>query len=150
MAELSRCGNVTAAAKKAGLDRREAYRHREEDRAFAAEWEKALLLGVAGLEDEARRRAFEGTERPVFNRGEECGTVREFSDTLLIVLLKAHAPEKYIDRVRSEHTGADGGPIEMAAVNLYLPDNSRDVSALTAPATGVTGIDDGTGGDVDD
>jgi hypothetical protein len=47
------------------------------------------------LEDEAVRRAYEGVERPVFQGGKQVGVVREYSDTLLIFLLKALRPEKY-------------------------------------------------------
>jgi hypothetical protein len=57
-------------------------------------------LGVAALEDEARRRAYEGWEEPVWHKGVNCGTVRKFSDTLLIVLLKAHMPEKYRENIK--------------------------------------------------
>ena len=55
------------------------------------------------LELEARRRAVEGTERPVFYQGGEVGYVREYSDTLLIFLLKAHRPNKFRERVEHEH-----------------------------------------------
>jgi antitoxin (DNA-binding transcriptional repressor) of toxin-antitoxin stability system len=34
------------------------------------------------------------------------------SDAMLALLLKAKAPEKYKDRTATEHTGANGGPIQ--------------------------------------
>ena len=49
----------------------------------------------------------EGWEEPVgWYKGEAGGTVRRFSDTLLIFLLKGAAPEKY--RERLEVRGALG------------------------------------------
>jgi hypothetical protein len=54
------------------------------------------------LETEARRRALEGVEEPVFYQGQQCGTVHKYSDTLLIFLLKGCRPEKYVERVRQE------------------------------------------------
>ena len=57
-----------------------------------------MEIGTSALEDEAHRRAFDGTEEPVFHQGQECGSVRKYSDTLAIFLLKAHAPEKYRER----------------------------------------------------
>ena len=33
------------------------------------------------------------------------GTVRKFSDTLLIVLLKAHKPEKYRENIKMDVSG---------------------------------------------
>jgi hypothetical protein len=37
---------------------------------------------------------------------------------MLEILLKAHRPEKFKDRVANEHTGAGGGPIATANVDL--------------------------------
>jgi hypothetical protein len=37
--------------------------------------------------------------------------VREYSDTLLIFLLKGMRPQKYRDQARVEHTAPDGGGI---------------------------------------
>lgn len=47
---------------------------------------------------EMRRRAVEGTVRPVFYRGEQVGGVREYSDRLLEVLAKAEDPDTFGDR----------------------------------------------------
>lgn len=47
------------------------------------------------LEAEARRRAIEGTDEPVFFQGEQCGQIRKFSDTLLIFLLKGRRKEVF-------------------------------------------------------
>ena len=58
------------------------------------------------LEAEARRRAVEGVRKPIYCQGEICGTVREYSDTLLFFLLKGAMPEKYRDDYRAEHTGS--------------------------------------------
>jgi hypothetical protein len=69
---------------------------------------------VTALEDEAHRRAFDGTLEPVFHQGDECGTVRKYSDTLAIFLLKAHAPDKYRESSRMELTGANGGPVQIS------------------------------------
>lgn len=110
---LSTYGNISRAAEKSGLDRAGLYVKRRNDNAFSAEWDKAMEIGVEAIEDEAKRRAFEGWEEPVWYRGDLCGTVRKFSDTLLIVLLKAHKPEKYRENSKVELSGKDGTPIEV-------------------------------------
>ena len=102
LALLSECGNVTRAAEESGCGRVMLYKIRREDEAFAAEWETAADIGAKRLEDEARRRAVEGWQDPVWHQGQQVGTVRKYSDTLLICLLKAHHPEKYADRQKSE------------------------------------------------
>ena len=45
------------------------------------------------------RRALEGGEEPVFYQGKIVGSVRKYSDTLLMFMLKARRPERYRDRV---------------------------------------------------
>jgi hypothetical protein len=109
---LSDTANVSAAAKKVRVSRGHMYRLRDEDIEFAAAWDEAVKLGTAALEDEAVRRAKDGTLKPVFYRGEKVGTIREYSDTLLIFLLKARDPDKYAERVKKEVTGPGGGPIQ--------------------------------------
>ena len=107
LALLSEYGNVTRAADDAGLSRVYLYQMKRGDESFAAEWEEAARVGAARLEDEARKRAVEGWEEPVWHRGEMCGTVRKFSDTLLICLLKAHHPDKYRENIKQQIEGGD-------------------------------------------
>lgn len=78
--------SVTAAAEAAGIDRKTAYRWRDAEPDFADAWEDALEDGTDRLEDEALRRAYNG------------------SDTMVIFLLKARRPKKYRERVQRENT----------------------------------------------
>lgn len=94
--KLAECGNVTRSCKAAGISRWTAYRYRAEHPDFEAAWNDAVKIAVGLLEDEAWRRAREGTKKPVFYKGIKAGTIREYSDTLLIFLLKAH-DKKYRD-----------------------------------------------------
>lgn len=100
LVSLASYGNVTAAASAAGVSRGFAYESRHDDPAFASDWDAALDIGTSALEDEARRRAFEGVEKPIYQGGSLVGQVQEYSDTLLIFLLKAHRP-KYRDTSRN-------------------------------------------------
>lgn len=98
LAELAKSGNISAAARGAGLSRSHAYALRASDPEFAAEWADALEEAVDSLEAEARRRAIEGVDSPHFHGGQLTGTVKKYSDSLLMFLLKAHRPERYRDR----------------------------------------------------
>lgn len=113
LATLAETGNVTRSATAVGASRSVVYEWRMADEEFAKAWDQAVRIAVYGLEDEARRRAEEGVEEPVFHQGSQCGTVRKFSDTLLIFLLKAHDP-KYREKTGLELTGANGGPVQMS------------------------------------
>jgi hypothetical protein len=92
-------GNVTLSCEIAGISKRAAYDWRESDVEFAADWNEAVESGTEDLESEARRRALIGVDEPVFYQGEACGTVKKYSDTLLIFLLKGRRPDKYRDNV---------------------------------------------------
>jgi hypothetical protein len=123
LALLSEYGNVARAADEAALSRVALYARRARDEEFAADWDEAARIGAARLEDEARRRAVEGWDEPVWHKGIQCGTTRKYSDTLLICLLKAHHPEKYAERSKNELTGADGGPLTVEVVSFADSDS---------------------------
>lgn len=125
LAAFSRLGNITAAAEKARVSRRIVPHWREHDPAFSAAFDQAAVEATDRLEAEARRRAVDGVDEPVFHRGEEVATVKKYSDLLLIFLLKGALPSKY--RERHEVTGAGGGPIELSAY-VYLPSNGREAA----------------------
>jgi hypothetical protein len=56
--------------------------------------------------------------KPVFQNGEQVGVIREYSDTLLIFLLKGHRPERFKDRRETQVTGKNGGPISLTYAEL--------------------------------
>lgn len=97
-AALRRMPNVAKACSAAGVSRQSAYRHRNEYPEFAAAWEDALQDGLDLWEAEMARRAFEGSEIPIMFEGNHVASRYEYSDTLAIVLMKAHRPEKYKER----------------------------------------------------
>lgn len=108
LAAFALTGNVLVASETAGVPRRTIYEWRRADPEFAAAMDLAREEACDRLEEEARRRAYDGTEEPVFGRVErdrdgQVGTVQKYSDTLLIFLLKGNKPEKFRERV--EHSG---------------------------------------------
>lgn len=105
LASLARYGNVKLACTAAKMARDTAYTWRAKQPDFKAAWEDALKDAVNVLEREAYRRAVKGTDKPVYQQGVQVGTIREYSDTLLIFLLKGAAPDKYRERVQTEHSG---------------------------------------------
>ena len=102
---LAKTSNISEAARAAGLTRVQVCNAYEIDEKFALAWRAAVDEAVDDLEQEARRRALDGTEEPVFYQGKECARVRRYSDSLMLALLKAERPEKYKDRVASELSG---------------------------------------------
>lgn len=130
------CGNITRAAQLAKIHRSDHYAWMQ-DEEYANAFAEANKEACEALEMEARRRAVEGVQKPVIYQGQLCRepkrdkhgelvrdkdgavifgpplTVREYSDTLLIFLMKGANPEKYRDNAKVEHTGPGGKPLEV-------------------------------------
>ena len=126
--------SVTAACKAAPMGLRTAYNLRSSDEAFKAAWDAAIEEGTDRLEDEARRRAFEGIEAPLVSAGKLVATTRRYSDRLLIFLLKSRRPEKYRERTSIEH----GGGIDVTGAKEALERKLAGLAAARA-APGVPG-----------
>jgi hypothetical protein len=127
LAALRESGNVRLSCEAVKIDRKTAYNLRDADEDFARAWKDALEESADLLEQEARRRAYEGVRRLKFDRGklitipllddegkfvlggdgEPLTTPyveHEYSDTLLIFLLKGVRPEVYRERGEMKHT----------------------------------------------
>lgn len=136
LAALAETGVVTYAAKAAKIQRWHAYVLRKEDAEFAREWDSALEEAADLLEREAVRRAREGTRRYKFGkdgepftdpRTEEPYYELEYSDTLLIFLLKGMRPNKYRDNVRHEHAGDKDAPIQFQHAHKITMEEFRQL-----------------------
>ena len=111
-------GSVTKACQAADIDRSIHYRRLKADPKYAQAFAEAQECAVAVLEDECIRRAT-GVDEPVVYQGEFSYplvrdakgkiqrsltplTVRKYSDSLLMFLLRGAKPERY--RERFDHT----------------------------------------------
>ena len=65
---------------------------RARDPEFAADWDESMEQARGKVESELHRRAVEGYEEPVYQRGEKVGTVRKYSDRLLELRIKSLIP----------------------------------------------------------
>jgi hypothetical protein len=81
---------------------------------FAQRWNEAYECGVDNLEDTATRRGVEGVEKPVYQGGVLVGSVTEYSDTLLGLMLRGKRPKVY-NTGRHEHASK-----ERMTINTYL------------------------------
>jgi len=129
-------GNVSRAAERSGFNRNSHYHWLSEKDEVGAPTPEAVLYrekvdmieaqACDEVEREIRRRGVIGVLKPQFYQGKVCGTVREFSDVLLIFRAKALMPEKY--RERHEVTGAGGKPLHPEKVEHV---HTLDLSALS-------------------
>lgn len=132
----STVATISHAAKLVGIDRSTHYDWLDTDPQYKEAFEEAKLTACDNLEAEARRRAMVGCEEVIYYQGVECGRVRKYSDTLLIVLLKANMPERYIERRAIEHAGTVG--VKTAVVPA---EELTDVELATIAARGRRGAD---------
>ncbi len=104
--------HIAKAAKLAGVGRTTVYDWLRSDEAFRTSFEEVRESIRDSLEAEAFRRAVKGTRKPVYQQGQLVGYVREYSDGLLTLLLKAH-DAKYRDVNKVSFTDPSG---EMPAI----------------------------------
>lgn len=141
-------GNVTFSASQAGVDRLTHYICWMKDPKYVEAFTSAKEEATDVLEYEARRRALKGVRkhagfykgRPVMRAagppnpetGEpnlEAIMVDEYSDTLLIFLLKGNRPEKYRERVElTDHEGRN--PLTAALEDMWNKINGGGRAAV--------------------
>ena len=104
LVSLRQHGSVKKAAFAAGYQDSSFIRKlRKTDEDFSAEWDEALLVAVDDvLLPEAQRRAVEGTQEPVFHKGEIVGWKQRYSDQLMMFLVRGAMPEKYGTHVKAD------------------------------------------------
>lgn len=110
------CGNVTASSEYASVDRSTVYSWKESDADFMTAYGQAEAQAEDVLAQAAYERAVLGVtrEKPIYKNGVLVDklTVTEYSDTLLMFLLRARNPGKY-------GTTAQAPRNDEAAVKLY-------------------------------
>ena len=94
--------------------------------AFARAIPAAMRSWMNRLEDEAHRRAVEGyNPRPVYHKGKKVGEIREYSDSLLALLLKSRRPEVY--------ARGDRAPTQNVVLNMTLQEQYKRLERLGIP-----------------
>jgi hypothetical protein len=133
LAALRATGSIRAAARRASPGSRSAEGPRstfrmalQRDPEFAAASQEALDDALGSLEAEAMRRAVEGYQRPIYQKGQLVGYETVFSDNMLLTLLRARAPEAYSERRDVHVTGTVSHlhgvlTIDVAEISLLDP-----------------------------
>jgi hypothetical protein len=95
--------NISSACTAVGISRNTYYGWLEHDEHFAAALKQADAAATERLEREAYRRAIEGSpyKRTSYWHGEPVGTDEkiEYSDNLLMLLLRARRPDLYREKI---------------------------------------------------
>jgi hypothetical protein len=115
-------GNTSASCRTVGISTNLVTKYwLKEDKEFVERYAVALEEANDWLEQEAFRRGFQGVDKPVIHQGmptmledPETGekhmfTVKEYSDPLLLSLMKARRPEKFRENQKVTHDVEKGG-----------------------------------------
>jgi hypothetical protein len=106
------CASIKAAARAAGIRHGVHYEWMRTNALYRQSFEAVQEEAAQALEDEAVRRAHEGVRRLVLHAGRPVRHNHrplyetEYSDSLLILLLKRFRPNLYRERTIVEHSGA--------------------------------------------
>ena len=92
---LGKCGNVTDAARVAGVSDTTFYRHLNRDPEFARLCDLARAQAARPIETLAWQRATEGAPETVIRNGEVVQIRIKPSDSLMRLMLQASNPKKY-------------------------------------------------------
>lgn len=119
---LSVTGRTDLARKAAGLKSLNAFlKLRREDDEFAEAWADAKEAGGYLLIEEAKRRAVQGVDHPVYYKGKKISTYKQYSDGLLTLLIKGAFPDEYADRRKIEGIGEGKMGVALLPVTVIDP-----------------------------
>ena len=99
------------AARIAGCAKSTPHDRAESDSEFAAAALAAEEEAIGMVEASAFKSAVYGDLKPVYHMGVRVGEVVEYSDRMRELLLKAHRPEKYRDRLSVDGTLRGQAPV---------------------------------------
>jgi hypothetical protein len=117
LAAFAESASVAKAARWARISRTAHYNWMALDPTYPPRFAEAQRRAVRSLEDEAVRRGREGVRRAVYHKGKIVGYETEYSDSLLLAVLRANDPGKFQPAI----TNADGTPAGTTIQLVLLP-----------------------------
>jgi len=124
-------GTASEAARLTGIPRDTHKEWLRKSETYRQAFQEADDAATEVLEKEALRRAVEGREETVYFNGQPCGTVRKYSDVLLIFLLKAKRPDVYRERYDARITANMNVQSAVKVIHEYH-DQPPAIEALAA------------------
>lgn len=130
---LQETGVVKAACEKVDLSYHTYITWWKRDETFKEQVAEAVEISTQHMEAEAHRRAVRGVKKPVFYRGEEVGQIDEYSDGLLMFLLRSRRPDVYGDKVKISGNMNHEGEIRIVEATDWYGNSDRLPAETFAP-----------------
>jgi hypothetical protein len=110
LAVVAVSGRPTQAASKLQMNYMKLRELYKDDDVFRERWDLSMKAAFEHQEDEVRRRAFDGYQRPIYQMGKLVGHETVYSDALAMTMLKAGKPDTYNPKTVQtiEHAGHVG------------------------------------------
>lgn len=122
LAALANFGLISASCELAGVSDESVRRERARSADFDHQCRQAIDKSVDNVELRLREYAMVGVKKrritTVDGKVVQDVELTEPSVAAITFFLKAHRPEKYRETIRTETTGADGGPVLLDVTNL--------------------------------
>jgi hypothetical protein len=122
-------GNITTTCRALGLNRNRVAGWITKDKSFGEAFAEAKEMAADLVERAMYDVAINGHVKPVYQQGRLVGHTREVVPGLMIKVAQALRPEKWREQQKVEHSGPDGGPIEIAAVEQRILGRIADLAA---------------------
>jgi hypothetical protein len=119
LAEYAVTARISLAAQKAGVRRGDHYKWLEKDPDYVQAFEHVKRLAADYVQAEIVRRAVDGYDEDVFYQGQKCGTIKRYSDGLMILLAKGMMPEMYGTQ-KTEISGPQGQPVQAKIEVVFI------------------------------
>ena len=148
-------GIVDRAARAVGINRCTVYKWRERDERFAKAYTVAMDRAMDVMEDEGKRRAFEGTRKGIYFEGRLVAAELQYSDACWLAIMRAHRPQyQQNGKTTFQGTGKDGAiPLSLvlpehlkAATDEQLRAASERLDQAIADARSIVGGENSPGG----
>lgn len=133
LSALEDTGVISKACVSANISRKTVWMKRRDDKQFQERFEDSLKSGALLLEAEAIRRASEGLIRKKFTKagapiidpetGEQY-VEHEYSDSLLLAMLRRHFPDQYRDKPAETHITTN-----VQNIVLFSEDKRKELQA---------------------
>jgi hypothetical protein len=108
---IATCGHMKHAAQAARISKatHNWWMHSADNKDdYATAYARVKPMAAQALLDHAIDRATNGTQKPIFYKGELVGYENQYSDTLMVLLLKGEYPEKYRERSETQISNKPG------------------------------------------
>jgi hypothetical protein len=122
-------GNITTTCRALGLNRNRVAGWIAKDKNFAEAFAEAKEMAADLVERTMYDIAVNGYYRPVYQQGRLVGEIHDFMPGLMIKVAQSLRPEKWREQQKVEHSGPEGGPIEIAAVEQRILSRIADLAA---------------------